>query len=448
MREILAFAPVVCLIAYAVLTRQMAQAMVVAGVLAMAILHGANFLSGTIDSLYSVLADSSYQFVLLIMVCFGGMIALLQKSGALQGFRDSLLRVAAGPRRSLFLAWCMGLLLFADEYLNALAVSFSFREITDRHRIPREHLAFQIQGMACCICVVVPFSSWTAFIVGLLAEQGMGFEDYLRALPYMFFPLLMILLCLLLALGLFPRVGNLKRAYDRVAGGGPVLSEADQGDALVDLELKGEERPSGAINAVLPLAALVAGVLLFDNDMIHGLVLALLTQLVLYVGQRLMSIGEFLNCFFQGASSMTTLAIVVCFSFLLSRANRELGMFELLIQGARQVMSPELLPVVAFGVVGLTTFAMGGCWVVMTVTVPVLIPIAVAVGASATLVVSAIMSGICLGYCLCIYADAVFMTTVGTGLSNTAVIRTMVPYTVGLGVLTAAGYLLCGVCMT
>ena len=83
----------------------------------------------------------------------------------------------------------------------------------------------------------------------------------------------------------------------------------------------------------------------------------------------------------------------------------------------------------------------------MTVTVPVLIPIAVAVGASATLVVSAIMSGICLGYCLCIYADAVFMTTVGTGLSNTAVIRTMVPYTVGLGVLTAAGYLLCGVCM-
>ena len=338
MQEILAFAPVVCLIAYAVLTRQMAQAMVVAGVLAMAILHGANFLSGTIDSLYSVLADSSYQFVLLIMVCFGGMIALLQKSGALQGFRDSLLRVAAGPRRSLFLAWCMGLLLFADEYLNALAVSFSFREITDRHRIPREHLAFQIQGMACCICVVVPFSSWTAFIVGLLAEQGMGFEDYLRALPYMFFPLLMILLCLLLALGLFPRVGNLKRAYDRVAGGGPVLSEADQGDALVDLELKGEERPSGAINAVLPLAALVAGVLLFDNDMIHGLVLALLTQLVLYVGQRLMSIGEFLNCFFQGASSMTTLAIVVCFSFLLSRANRELGMFELLIQGARQVM--------------------------------------------------------------------------------------------------------------
>ena len=97
MQEILAFAPVVCLIAYAVLTRQMAQAMVVAGVLAMAILHGANFLSGTIDSLYSVLADSSYQFVLLIMVCFGGMIALLQKSGALQGFRDSLLRVAAVP---------------------------------------------------------------------------------------------------------------------------------------------------------------------------------------------------------------------------------------------------------------------------------------------------------------------------------------------------------------
>lgn len=444
MREILAFAPVTCLIVYAVLTKQMAQAMVVAGLLAMAILHGKNFLSGTIDSIYRVLEDPSYQFVLLIMVCFGGMIALLQKSGGLRGFRNGLLRVAAGPKRSMFLAWCMGLLLFADEYLNALTVSFSFREITDGHRIPREHLAFQIQGMACCMCVVVPFSSWTAFIVGLMSEQGLGFQDYLKALPFMFFPLLMILLCLLLALGLFPKVGNLKRAYSRVAAGGPVLSEADQGSALVELELKEEGNSSRAINAVLPLCVLVAGVLMFDNDLIHGLVLALLTQLVLYVGQRLMSVGEFVNCFFQGASSMTTMAIVVCFSFMLSQANRELGLFELLIQAAKQTVSPMALPVVAFAVVGLTTFAMGGCWVVMTVSVPVLIPIAVAVGASTTLVVSAIMSGICLGYCICLYADAVFMTTAGTELSNTAVVRTMMPYTMGLGVVTAACYLLCG----
>lgn len=44
------------------------------------------------------------------------------------------------------LAWAMALLLFVDEYLNALTVSFSVRDLADRHRIPREHLAFQAQG--------------------------------------------------------------------------------------------------------------------------------------------------------------------------------------------------------------------------------------------------------------------------------------------------------------
>lgn len=442
--NILAFLPVAFLIVYAVRTKKMAEAMVLAALLAMVLLHRTDFLSGTIGDLYDALADPSYHFVLLIMMGFGGMITLLQKSGALLGFRDKLLKVAAGPKRTMALAWAMALLLFVDEYLNALTVSFSVRDLADRHRIPREHLAFQAQGMACSLCLVIPFSSWTAFIVGLMSEQGMDFGDYLAAIPYMFFPLLMILVCLLLGMGLFPKVGQLKRAYERVEGGGPVLVEGESGPALVDLAPQGEVEKSSALNAVIPLVTLVVGVLICDKDMIHGLVLALLAQLVMYVGQRLMSIDTFFECFFEGAKSMTPLAIVVCFSFVLSQANRELGLFDLLIQGAQYALPPVLVPVVAFVTVGLTTFAVGGCWVVMTVAIPVFLPIALAVGASATVVVAAVMSGICLGYCLCFYADAVFMTMTGTGVPNMDIIRTMMPYALGLSAVTILGYLLCG----
>lgn len=444
MRNILTFLPVAVLIVCAAATKKMAEAMVIATLLAMALLHGTNFLTGTIDAVYATLSGSSYQFVLLIIIGFGGMIALLQKSGAIQGFRDGLLKIAAGPRRAMVLAWGMALVLFADEYLNALTVSFSFRDLTDRHGIPREHLALQAQSMACCLCVVVPFSSWTAFIVGLTEKHGLGFGDFVGAIPYMFFPLLLMALCLLLALGLFPKVGNLKRAYDRVAAGGPALLEEEKSRALVDLGGPEEGEKSSALNAAVPLAALVGGVLYFGNDMIHGLLLALLTQLVMYVGQRLMTFSEFLDCFFEGAKSMTSLAIVVCLSFMLSQANQDLGMFEILIQAARENLPPVLLPAVAFVMVGLTTFAVGGCWVVMTVAVPVFLPIAMAVGVSATVVTAAIMSGISLGYCLCFYADAVFMTTAGTGVPNMDIIRTVLPYALGLSVLTAAGYLLCG----
>lgn len=104
--------------------------------------------------------------MLCIIIGFGGMITLFQESGALMGFRDLLLKIAAGPKRTLVLAWLMSVIMFVDEYLNALTVTFSMREITDKNRIPREHLALQANIMACCLCMTIPFSSWTAFSVG------------------------------------------------------------------------------------------------------------------------------------------------------------------------------------------------------------------------------------------------------------------------------------------
>ena len=164
MLEILmAFAPLIFLIVYALKTRRMAESMVLATLLAMALLHRQHFLTGTIDGLYAVLSSSSYQFALCVIIGFGGMITLFQESGALMGFRDLLLKVAGGPKRTLVLAWCMSAVMFLDEYLNALTVTFSMREITDQNRIPREHLALQANIMACCLCMTIPFSSWTAF---------------------------------------------------------------------------------------------------------------------------------------------------------------------------------------------------------------------------------------------------------------------------------------------
>ena len=196
---IMAFASLTFLIIYALKTRRMAESMVLATLLAMVLLHRQHFLTGTIDALYAQLSNSSYQFVLCIIIGFGGMITLFQESGALMGFRDLLLRVAKGPKRTLVLAWCMSVVMFVEEYLNALTVTFSMREITDRNRIPREHLALQANIMACCLCMTIPFSSWTAFSVGLVSEYDLGFQDYLRAIPYMIYPLCMMLLCLPLA---------------------------------------------------------------------------------------------------------------------------------------------------------------------------------------------------------------------------------------------------------
>ena len=148
----------------------MAESMILATLLAMVLLHRQHFLTGTIDAMYATLSNSSYQFALCVIIGFGAMIALM-------GFRDLLAKVASTPRRTLLLAWLLSVVMFVDEYLNALTVTISMRGICDKSRIPREHLAAQANIMACCLCVTVPFTSWTAFSVGLISDFDLGFNE-------------------------------------------------------------------------------------------------------------------------------------------------------------------------------------------------------------------------------------------------------------------------------
>ncbi len=444
MQDLLVFIPLTVLIASALVTKKMAESMIAATLVAMVMLHRGNFLSGTIDAFYATLANDSFHFVVLILVTFGGVIQLLQKSGALTGFGNLLARFATTPKRSLLLAWLMAFILFVDEFLNCLTVTFSMREITDRNGIPREHLALQSHFMACSLVLIVPFSSWTAFTVSLIGENGLGFADYVKAIPFMFYPLLAVVLSLLLAMGVVPKVGMLKAAYRRVAEGGSVLVQEASGGSLVDIAEPDAENASPAIFALVPIAVLVAGVLYFDNDLVYGLVVTLFVQFLMYVGSRRMTVSEFFANFFDGVKSMTTLMVVIFFGLTLSSANEALGFFDVLIGGVGGAVAPELLPVMAFLLVGFCTFAVGGCWIVMLITFPIFLSLAAATGASAVLVIAAIISGISLGYCLCFYADAVFMASAGTGISNLRVIKTVFPYAIALTLLSCIGYLAAG----
>lgn len=287
LHTVMAFLPLAFLIVYALKTRKMADAMVLATLLAVLLVHRQHFFTGLIDAMYTTLGNSSYQFALCSILGFGGMISLLQASGGLMGFRDLLAKAANTPRRTLLLAWLLSVIMFVDEYLNALTTTICLRDVSDKNRLPREHLAVQANIMACCLCVTVPFTSWTAFSVGLISDFGLGFTDYLQAVPFMFYPL-------------------------------------------------------------------------------------------------------------------------------------------------------------AFVLVGLTVFAVGGCWAVMTIAIPVFIPMGLAAGVDAPLMIAAVMSGVTLGYSLCFYADAVLMTTAGSGVSNLTTIRAATPYALAVGGLSVIALLVAG----
>ena len=76
---------------------------------------------------YGVLSNESYQFLLILLLGFGAIIKLFEKSGALLGFSDILSRFANTRKKAMVATWIMGIIMFVDDYLNVLAVSFSMK---------------------------------------------------------------------------------------------------------------------------------------------------------------------------------------------------------------------------------------------------------------------------------------------------------------------------------
>lgn len=443
---ILSCIPIAVLIIGVLITKKMPEMIILSSIIGAALVFKGDIFNGYVGWLYGALSNESYQFLLMLLLGFGGMIKLFEKSGALMGFSNILSRFANTRKKSMVAAWIMGIIMFVDDYLNVLAVSFSMREITDRNRIPREHLAYGVNSMGACVCVLIPFTSWAAFAIGCMTEQGLGFTDYVKALPYMFFPIIAILVCLLVGVGVIPKVGVIKKAYERVDAGGPVLvEEASGGSSIVNMEGGSDDvKPSSPLNFIIPILVLIIVMLLCDNSVVHGIIAALIVQMVLYLVQRIMTLSEFMSTFFEGISGMAALAFVICFAYVLGSANDAMGFSTFVINGLTGTIPPAALPALAFVVVALVAFAAASFWVLIVITVPIFVPLAVNMGIQPEIIVAAIMSGVAFGSKFCFYSDAVFMTSAGTGVSNMTQIKAVAPYVLGSAALAAAAFLIVG----
>ena len=127
----------------------------------------------------------------------------------------------------MLLAWGLGLVVFIDDYLNALVLGRTLRPVADRNRVPRERLAYVIDSTAAPMCLLVPISTWAVYVAGLLettgaAPPGGGLSAYVGIIPFAFYGWFAVLLVPLVSLGWIPAWGAMRRADERVAAGGSV----------------------------------------------------------------------------------------------------------------------------------------------------------------------------------------------------------------------------------
>ncbi len=84
-------------------------------------------------------------------------------------------------------------------------------------RVPRVLLAYIIQATGTIVCVLVPFSTWSAFFAGQLEGNGVvlpgtGTATYIATIPYLFYPIAAFVVAFLITVGILPLWGPMKKA--------------------------------------------------------------------------------------------------------------------------------------------------------------------------------------------------------------------------------------------
>lgn len=86
--EVIGGIPLVILILGALCTRRIIEPACLSSIIAVIMLYGTDFVNGYLEKMYQVLADPSFQLLIIVGIGFTGISALVDASGAMAGFAE------------------------------------------------------------------------------------------------------------------------------------------------------------------------------------------------------------------------------------------------------------------------------------------------------------------------------------------------------------------------
>lgn len=427
-----------------------------------------DFFGGFSDAALKVMSDPTIGWIILVCGLFGSLIALLVKSGGALAFGEFITRFVKSRKSALLSTWILGLVIFIDDYLNALTVSSAMKKVTDRFKVSREMLAYVVDSTAAPVCVLLPFSTWAIFVSGLLessgaSAKGEGLSLYISTIPYMLYAWVAVLLVPLVCLGIIPHLGPMKSAEKRIlendqdattrdtysSSGNGKLHSLPEGDLALsaDIAPKALEDPK-LYNFLIPIVVLIFFTVYFDIDAFKGVLIATATAIVMFAAQKLMSLHDLFDTFMEGFKTMIPPLAIVVVSFMLKEVNDGLGLTNYIIETVTPLMGPALLPAVAFVSLSLVTFATGSFWGVYAVALPIVVPLAQTIGVPMPLAIGAVISAGAFGSHACFYGDATVLSATGCGCSPMDHALTQLPYAILSATLATVFFVIAGMIMS
>lgn len=463
--------PPAAMLIFAIKTKKSFEALVFGSLVAYVIMYGPKFVGPWCELLLNEISNPDNQYILLVCGLFGSLILLLREARGTEGFSRIVLKFCKSERSVLLVSSLLGCLIFVDDYLNIMTIGTCMKDVCDKRKVPREALAYIIDSTGAPVCALLPFSTWAVFYAGIFATEpalvGLGYttglELYLKVIPFMFYPITALLIVVLFALGIMPRIGAMKKAYARVKDGNaglkPVVemrgTEGDYTVAGVDanaetaavksmVEKPLKTQPKGnVIDFLIPIGILIA-VTVFTGDMLIAIVVTLAACLALYVPRKLVSFNKYGELFIQGFADMLPVLAILLASFLVRTACAEMDLSGYVISLVQPYLNGAILPVVVFILLSMLIFVTSSFWGIEVISLPIVIPLASALGGNLLLVLAAVVSGGVFGSHACFYADATVLSAATCEIDNMDHAVTQAPYAIIGAVSTIILFLMCG----
>ena len=419
--------PTALVLVLAIWSHRTLESVICGAIVAFLIMDGWQFADRLATVTTEVLADESTAWVMLVCGLYGSFIGLLVKGGGAYAFGEWLTPKLQSKRSSLLATWLLGLVIFLDDYLNSLTVGATMKSVTDRFRTSREMLAYVVDSTAAPMCLLIPISSWGVYFASLLekngvADSGQGIALFIESIPYMFYPLLAVVIVPLVIMGVIPLVGSMRVAEARAEETGDLGVVED-----TTLAVEASENPRMSV-FFLPIAALLFFTVVPSVDLLRGVILGIMVTLVQYGVLRIMPLTALFDTCVEGLKSMIPVLTMLLALFVFVEANNAIGLTDYVIAGIKPYMTATLLPVLIFISISAVAYTTGSNWGVIAIAMPVVFPLAEAFDVNTPLMVGALLSASCFGSHACFYSDSTILSAQGAGCKTYDHAISQLPY--------------------
>jgi len=462
----LSLIPPLLAIILAIYTRQVYLSLFAGIAFGSTILVGGHPLKGIADAIETcifVFKDAGNTRVIVFSVLVGAFIALLQRSGGIEGFTAFVTEkgIIRSKRSVELTAFIIGLIIFIESSITCLITGTVARPLTDKYRISRERLAYICDSTSAPICALIPLNAWGAFVITLLTREGLSdtIGIFLASILLNFYAITALIFLLLTILFQFD-FGPMQKAEHRAKFTGKVLRAGAQpaiAEEVTNITPKSCSSPR-LVNMLIPIGVMV--IMIFVGLYISGkgnftkgcgstsvlwaVCSAILCAAILYKSQNLMNLDEIVDLFFKGAGGLIGLGVLMMMAFAIGAICKELKTGVYIAEVTKGMLRPQVLPAVVFIITGFISFSTGtsfGSWSIMF---PLTIPIASSMSLYLPPLIGALLSGGVFGDHCSPISDTTIISSMASASDHIDHVRTQLPYALLAGTVSIVMFLMIG----